>query len=253
MSIRAADGVALFLDFDGTLVDIAPRPDQVRVEEDLPRDLRRLHARLGGALAIVTGRPVSVIDGFLAPERFDVAGLHGVERRTGATLAGRHPEDYPDLRAGVARLTRETADLPAILVEDKGCSVALHWRLATPSDAARAQAVVAAVADTLHPGFRLQRGKAVAEILPADATKGHAIRAFLRAAPYAGRQAVFLGDDVTDEEGFADVNEDGGVSVKVGGGPTIAERRLAGPEAVRDCLARWAAGEPVDPAALPRA
>ena len=253
MDTKQPGGFAVFLDFDGTLVEIAPRPDQVRVDEALPGDLRRLHGRLDGALAIVTGRPITVIDGFLAPERFDVAGLHGVERRTGAELLGCRPEDHPDLRAGVARLLSETADIPAILIEDKGCSVAVHWRLATPSDAERAEAVVVSVADTLRARFRLQRGKSVAEILPISATKGHAIRAFLRAAPYAGRTAVFAGDDVTDEEGFDDVNAVGGISVKIGSGPTIAERRLSDLEDVRRLVARWAAGEPVDPTVLPRA
>ncbi len=244
---------AVFLDFDGTLVEIAPRPDQVRVPEELARGMEAVRTRLGGALAVVTGRPIATIDGFLVPARFDVAGLHGVERRAGSITDGCRPEAHPALRAGVVVLQRETADIPAILVEDKGCSVAVHWRLATPADTERAEAVVERVARGLHPSYRLQRGKAVGEILPASATKGHAIRTFLRAPPYAGRRAIFFGDDVTDEEGFNDVNADGGVSVRVGSGPTIAQRRLAHPEDVRALLARWAAGAPLDPETLPRA
>jgi trehalose 6-phosphate phosphatase len=251
MSTDAPTAYAVFLDFDGTLVEIAPRPDQVRVAEGLPARMEAVRARLDGALAVVTGRPIATIDGFLAPARFDVAGLHGVERRMGDVTDGCRPEAHPALRAGVAALQRETADIPAILVEDKGCSVAVHWRLATPSDAERAEDVVAEIARGLHPAYRLQRGKAVAEILPATATKGHAIRAFLRAPPYAGRRAIFFGDDVTDEEGFNDVNADGGVSVRIGSGPTIAQRRLARPEDVRELLAHWADGAPVDPEALP--
>ncbi len=245
--------LALFLDFDGTLVEIAPRPDAVRVDPDLVPTLERLRERLGGALAIVTGRPVSVIDDFLKPARFDVAGLHGVERRTDGALTGGRAEDHPALRAEVQRLQARVADLDAVLIEDKGASVAVHWRLAAPEDAARAEAVVKEAAAALGSDYRLQLGKAVGEIVPASATKGHAIRAFLEAAPYAGRRAVFLGDDRTDEIAFASVNEDGGVSVRVGDGDTVARRRLADPEAVRALLRAWADGAPLDPNALPEA
>ena len=244
---------ALFLDFDGTLVDIAPRPDQVIVPPALPPALARLRSRLGGALAIVTGRPIATIDGFLAPERFDVGGLHGVELRRGSAVAGCEPEAHPALRAGVARLQRAVANLDAVLIEDKGCSVAVHWRLATPTDAERAQTAVEGVARDLGEAYRLQLGKAVGEILPATATKGHAIRSFQQEAPYAGRRAVFLGDDLTDEKAFATVNADGGLSVRVGGGETIATRRLPEPEDVRRVLLAWADGAPIDPEALPRA
>ncbi|MGY2052142.1 trehalose-phosphatase [Methylobacterium sp. JK268] len=244
---------ALFLDFDGTLVDIAPRPDAVVVPPALPHALARLRARLGGALAIVTGRPIATIDGFLAPERFDVGGLHGVELRRGDRATGGDPAAHPALRDGVARLQRATADLDAVLIEDKGCSVAVHWRLAAPAAAEAAQQAVRRIAADLGEAYRLQLGKAVGEILPASATKGHAIRSFQEAPPYAGRRALFLGDDLTDEKAFATVNADGGISVRVGGGETIAQRRLATPEEVRDLILRWAHGEPVDPEALPRA
>ena len=244
---------ALFLDFDGTLVEIAPRPDAVRVDPALVPTLERLRERLGGALAIVTGRPVSVIDDFLAPARFDVAGLHGVERRVAGVLGGGRAEDHPDLRAGVERLKAETATLDAVLIEDKGASVAVHWRLATPDDAGRAEELVKAVAADLGAAYRLQLGKAVGEIVPASATKGHAIRAFHEAAPYAGCRAIFLGDDRTDEIAFASVNEDGGISVRVGEGATVAARRLADPEAVRALLTAWAEGGAIDPDALPAA
>ncbi|MER2252011.1 trehalose-phosphatase [Methylorubrum podarium] len=250
---RQTTDIALFLDFDGTLVEIAPRPDAVQVDPGLVPALERLRERLGGALAIVTGRPVAVIDDFLKPARFDIAGLHGVERRVQGRLSGGRPEDHPDLRAGVERLHAETARYEAVLIEDKGASVAVHWRLAAPGDAQAAEAIVKAVASDLGAAYRLQLGKAVGEIVPADATKGHAIRAFLEAAPYAGRRAVFLGDDRTDEIAFASVNEDGGVSVRVGEGETVAGRRLADPAEVRALLAAWAEGAPIDPDALPTA
>ncbi|TGD99081.1 trehalose-phosphatase [Methylobacterium nonmethylotrophicum] len=244
---------ALFLDFDGTLVDIAPRPDQVVVPPALPSGLERLRTRLGGALALVTGRPIATIDGFLAPERFDVGGLHGVEQRLGGRIVGGDPASHPALREGVGTLQQAVADLDGVLIEDKGCSVAVHWRLAGEDAAARAQEAIELVAGALGDAYRLQRGKAVAEILPASATKGHAIRAFLREPPYAGRRAVFIGDDLTDEKAFVPVNQDGGISVRVGPGETVARHRLADPEAVRALLLAWAEGGAIDPEALPLA
>ncbi|KQQ44433.1 HAD family hydrolase [Methylobacterium sp. Leaf125] len=244
---------ALYLDFDGTLVEIAPKPDQVRVDPALAPALEKLRTRLGGALAIVTGRPIRVIDDFLVPARFDVAGLHGVERRVDGVVSGGSAEDHPALRAQVPALHAAVTDLEHVLIEDKGASVAVHWRLATPSDAAAAEEAVKAAAVSLGSAYRLQLGKAVGEIVPASATKGHAIRALAENPPYAGRRAIFLGDDLTDEKAFAVINETGGVSVRIGGAETIASRRLIDPEDVRRLLYAWAEGAPIDPDALPAA
>ena len=245
--------IALFLDFDGTLAEIAPRPDAVQVEPGLVETLERLRDRLGGALAIVTGRPVTVIDGFLAPSRLDAAGLHGVERRVGGAISGGRAEDHPELRQQVQRLQAESRVLANVLIEDKGASVAVHWRLASADDAGRAEALVKDAADALGGTYRLQLGKAVGEIVPAQATKAHAIRAFLEQAPYAGRRPVFFGDDRTDEIAFASVAEDGGIAVRVGDGDTVASRRLPDPAAVRALLRDWAEGGAIDPEALPPA
>ena len=244
---------ALFLDFDGTLVDIAPRPDAVVVDSGLVPALERLRDRLGGALAIVTGRPIAVIDDFLAPARFDVAGLHGVELRAGGHLSEADALDQTAFRAGVARLKDAAAELDNVLIEDKGASVAVHWRLADEGHARAARAIVTAVAGDLGAAYRLQLGKAVGEILPAGATKGRAIRAFLGSAPYAGRRALFLGDDRTDELAFETVNADGGVSVRVGEGETVAARRLATPATVRALVESWAKGAAIEPDRLPPA
>ncbi|MBE7204640.1 MAG: trehalose-phosphatase, partial [Parafilimonas terrae] len=140
-----------------------------------------------------------------------------------------------------------------VLIEDKGASVAVHWRLASPDDAGRAEALVKAAAETLGGAYRLQLGKAVGEIVPAQATKAHAIRAFMEQAPYAGRIPVFLGDDRTDEIAFASVTEDSGVAVRIGDGETVATRRLPDPAAVRALLRTWAEGGVIDPEALPPA
>jgi trehalose 6-phosphate phosphatase len=248
-----ADGFALFLDFDGTLVEIAPTPDAVRVAPELPDDLAVLRDRLDGALAVVTGRPVATIDAFLGARDFDVGGMHGGEIRRSGHLAGCVPSEHPLLREAVDAFTTTLSGLDGVLIEDKGCSVAVHWRLAGADAAHEAESMVETMGSGLRPRYRLQRGKAVAEILPASWTKGEAIRSFQTMAPYAGRRAVFFGDDLTDEEAFKTVNADGGLSVRIGEGMTAAICRLASPADVRAVLHGWAAGEPIDPAALPLA
>jgi trehalose 6-phosphate phosphatase len=230
---------ALFLDFDGTLVDIAERPQDVRVDPALPATLARLRDRLGGALAVVSGRPVAFLDERLAPLRFDAAGLHGIEHRIAERYSPCRPEDHPQLREQVARLQRVVASHPGMLIEDKGCSVAVHWRLA-PDKADVALALARDAASHLGAAYRIQYGKAVAEILPAASGKGRVIEAFLTQVPYRGRRPVFIGDDLTDELGFEVVNAVGGLSVRIGGGDTVAKGRLNTPADLRRCLTRWA-------------
>lgn len=226
---------ALFLDFDGTLVDLAPRPDAVTVEPGLADAMSTLARRLDGAFAIVTGRSIATVDTFFAPHRFDAAGLHGSEMRVGGTALPAPPPP--------AEFRREVDGLRAaaqgLVVEDKGTTVALHWRLA-PQLREQAQALAAAALQRLGAGWRLQTGKAVLEILPAQAGKGRAISTLLSLPPYRGRLPVFVGDDDTDENGFAAVIAAGGLAVRVGEGPTLAPLRLAGPAALRGALLAWA-------------
>src|SRR5829696_8810710 len=189
-------GWALFLDFDGTLVEIAERPDAVVVPADLGRTLQTLHDRLGGAMALVTGRSIAVIDDFLAPDRFDVAGLHGAEHRLAGRLFPCRAEDHPDLRRAITALEERFAAEPGVFIEDKGCSVAVHWRLAPEAEDLAAQ-TINEMAAALGPTYRLQMGKAVAEVLPARASKGGIIRHLLTAGgAYRGRRAIFIGDDL---------------------------------------------------------
>jgi trehalose 6-phosphate phosphatase len=232
-------GYALFLDFDGTLADIAPHPDAVSVDADLGDVLARLAARLDGALAIVTGRPIAVIDRHFAPYRFDVAGLHGAELRLGGHM-GSPPRD-PALGREVARLADRFAAEPSVVIEDKGGTVAVHWRLA-PEAAARVEQAVEESRGRLGRGWRIQRGKAVLELVPAGASKGAAIRTILADPPYKGRRPVFAGDDVTDEDGFAFVQQAGGLAFRVGPEPTVARRRISSPAALRRVIRSWAAG-----------
>ena len=230
---------ALFLDFDGTLVEIADRPDAVIVPPGLGQTLTALRDRLGRAMAIVTGRSIAVIDGFLAPDRFDVAGLHGAEYRLAGELFPCRPQDHPELRRGIDELEERFASEPGILIEDKGCSVAVHWRLAPEAEELASQTIIE-LAAALGPAYRLQLGKAVAEVLPARASKGGIIRHFLTEGPFRGRSPIFIGDDLTDEQAFEVVDAIGGMSIRVGPGPTRARYRVEAPSSLRELLARWA-------------
>jgi trehalose 6-phosphate phosphatase len=228
---------ALFLDFDGTLVDIAATPERVIVEPALVDTLGRLHHRLEGALALVSGRPIEAIDRWLAPLVLPVAGIHGAERRR----ADGHIERLAaaPLEA-VAELAEQLAALhPGLRVERKGLAVALHYRQAPEFEATCLAAMSDAV--TREPSLHLLRGKKVVEVLPSGVSKGHAIEAFLRESPFAGRRPLFIGDDITDEDGFAAVQRVGGVSIKVGEGDSVAAYRLGSAAGVRHWLAAAAA------------
>lgn len=220
---------ALFLDFDGTLVDLAPQPHAVHVPEPLIVLLRDLHRQMHGALAVVSGRPIAQLDTFLAPLRIPVAGVHGAERRD---AQGRlHLLDTPALDR-VERAARQLAQAhPGLLVESKRGSLALHYRQAPELEQLCLATMEKAVAES--PGVSLLRGKMVAEAKPGGASKGRAIEDFLREPPFAGRTPVFIGDDVTDEIGFSTVQGLGGLGIKVGEGATAATRRLADPAALR--------------------
>ncbi|MET0530854.1 MAG: trehalose-phosphatase [Microvirga sp.] len=233
------DSCALFLDFDGTLVDIVERPDAVSVDPALPAILTRLRERLSGAMAIISGRPVSFLDNRLSPNLYDVAGLHGLEHRIAGELHLCDPDEHPQLRRMVGRLHEAVAGKTGVLIEDKGCSVAIHWRLA-PQERDFALATAQAAIEALGSEYRLQHGKAVAEILPSAAGKGRVIERFLHAPPYKGRKPIFVGDDLTDENGFKTVNAHGGLSIRIGAGDTVAKVRLGTPADLRHCLSMWA-------------
>lgn len=236
---------ALFLDFDGTLVEIAERPDAVVVDAALPKTLARLRDVLGGAFAVVSGRSISTLDGFLAPERFDAAGVHGVERRIGGDLFGSGPEDPREFGRAIETVRCLTMGHEGLLIEDKGSSFAVHWRL-RPDLAEDAVKAVEAVASQLGPRYRVQHGKAVAEVLPAQAGKGAAIGWFLDHPRYHGRRPIFVGDDLTDEHGFLAVNERNGISVRIGDGTSAATHRLGSPAQLKHLLQRWAASGRID-------
>jgi trehalose 6-phosphate phosphatase len=220
---------ALFLDFDGTMVDIAPQPHAVHVPKPLLALLPLLDRYLGGAVAVISGRPIDQIDAFLQPLRLPVAGVHGAERR-GADgrlhLLNTHPLDHVEEAARSL-----SAQHDGLLVESKRGSLALHYRMAPHLEELCVRTMQDAVAES--PGIALLRGKMVVEAKPGGASKGRAIEDFLGEAPFAGRVPLFIGDDVTDEVGFSTVQRLGGLGIKIGEGTSAAWRRMPDPTALR--------------------
>lgn len=228
-------GCALFVDFDGTLADLAPRPDAVALLPGLTDTLKALHRRLDGALAVVSGRPIEQLDRLLAPLMLPCAGVHGAERRQASGEVMRLEtalEGVLETLAGQAEAL--AAQHPGLLVERKPGAVALHYRLAPAFEAACFALMERTVAQ--HPGLTLLHGKQVVEAKPMGASKGHAIEAFMAETPFAGRRPLFAGDDVTDEAGFAAAQRLGGCGIKVGEGSTLARWRLPHPAALRHWL-----------------
>ncbi|AQR69344.1 trehalose-phosphatase [Janthinobacterium sp. LM6] len=232
LQLLGTPSTAVFLDFDGTLVDLAPTPDGVRLEAGVIEALALLAERHGGALALISGRPIAQIDAMLAPLVLPVAGVHGVERR-GAD-GKLHVAATPDVSPVLARALALAAMHPGLLVEQKRGAVALHYRLAPELEQLCMQEMTAAV--QACPGILLLHGKMVLEAKPSATDKGGAIAAFLRETPFAGRRPVFAGDDTTDEAGFAFVQQAGGQGIKVGNGPSAATLHLASPRALRAAL-----------------
>ncbi len=229
---RLTPADALFLDFDGTLVALAETPEAIEVPPALVALLTDLHALLGGALAIVSGRQVDSIDRFLAPLRLPAAGEHGVQRRdaTGAN----HEQHTPDLHFVLDAVNELAGKYSGLLVERKHAAIALHYRLAPELQAVCQETMTRIV--TGQPQLELLHGKFVFEVKPSGVNKGTAIDAFMREAPFAGRRPVFAGDDTTDETGFAVIQPLGGVAIKVGTGATIAQHGLDSPRAVYEWL-----------------
>ena len=229
----------LFLDIDGTLVDFAARPDGVCVDPALKSILRLVLEATGGAVALISGRSIVDIDRILAPLQLPVAGQHGVERRNAAGDICVYAMPTARLRSVAKTLERLAAQSPALLFENKGATLALHYRR-VPGLAPYLIEIMHGLLASLGGGFELLAGNMVFEIKPGGANKGTAIAEFMQERPFRGRVPVFIGDDLTDEYGFKLVNSLGGHSVKVGAGVTAARWRLAGPNAVRAWLGAFA-------------
>lgn len=232
------DACALFLDVDGTLVDFDVDPAGVRVLPRVRQAIGAISERLHGAVALVSGRPLAQLDALFAPLRLPAAGLHGHQFRAEAEAEARM-----DLPAGIPAFLHElhrqathlAAAHPGLRVEDKGVSLALHWRAAP--NAAAAVAGFAGTRIASLPGYRLQPGDHVIEFVPEGADKGLALERMMTRPPFTGRVPVFVGDDLTDECGFAAANRAGGWSVLVGARTrSAATHALAGPGAVHAWL-----------------
>lgn len=226
---------AYFFDIDGTLVDFADTPTAVEVSDDVRRLLERLYECAGGAVALMSGRPIFEIDRLFPNVRMPVAGQHGVERRNAAGVHSRHTAPTERFEEARRQLHAAIADKPGLLLEDKGVSLALHYRR-VPELADFVHRTMRDILPQLAGLYSLQLGKSVVEVKPAGKDKGLAVLEFLEEAPFAGRSPVFVGDDDTDEYGFHVVNRLGGDSIKVGAGATAARWRLADVEAVRHWL-----------------
>lgn len=222
-------GCALFLDVDGTLLEFAAHPRAVQVAPALLQLLERLHERFDGALALVSGRALADLDRLFAPLVLPAAGQHGAELRLpGGRRVSHAPAMADDVVAGLRRLA---AAQPGLLLEDKGGSIALHYRMAPQLEDLALHAAQEA-AGRLGERWEVQAGKFVCELRPRGYGKGGAIRELMAQAPFAGRRPVFVGDDETDEDGFDAVNALGGQTIKVGPGDTRALRRVADVNAV---------------------
>ena len=231
------DGVALFLDFDGTLVELAETPDSIRVAPHLSPLLQRLQRRLDGRLAIISGRAIGDLERHLDCAGLAVSGSHGLELRL---RDGSHvPLSVPlGLDHARERVTAFAAAVPGLLAEAKPFSVALHYRK-VPEREAEVHGFMAQLA--ADSGLTLQRGKMVAELRPAGADKGDAVRALMAEPEFAGARPVFVGDDLTDEDAFRAAAALGGGGVLVGPArPTAARWRLDGVPAVAGWLEQLA-------------
>jgi trehalose 6-phosphate phosphatase len=230
---------ALFLDLDGTVIDIAETPQGVRVAPDLPAVLAAVAARLGGALAVLSGRPIADIDRLLEPCRFPAAGVHGAELRFAPHAdVQRIISTFPrELAAHIARL----AETPGVIVENKAAAVAVHYRNAPAGSGA---AIEAALTELMRQpygeGLTLLSGKSVHEVKPARVGKDTALAALMSVAPFLDRRPIVIGDDVTDEAAFRVAPRFGGFGVAVGRMRPFARALLAGPAEVRAWLGRIA-------------
>jgi trehalose 6-phosphate phosphatase len=227
---------ALFLDFDGTLADIAPHPDEVYVHADMVSTLQSAYHLFNGALAIVSGRRIAEIDRFLAPLILPAAGEHGVQwRNSRGDFFELDTKKLTPLLEPIIQAAQYLASLhPGLLLEQKTAGFALHYRMAPALYTLCWHTMAPMVQRT--PALTLMRGKYVIEVVPSAIDKGTAIQSFLLKPPFEGRTPIFMGDDVTDEAGFATAQELGGYGVKVGAGPSVAQHRCPNPAALRAWL-----------------
>lgn len=224
--------VAVLLDLDGTLLELAPGPDEVVVPQTLPVLLDDLAMQLNGALALVSGRPLPAIDALLRPFRSAAAGLHGTEIRLTAESPIERTVLATSPRAVIPHVPALSRSLKPPLIEDKGACLAIHHRF-DHDELATIRAQLLAAMDKHAPDLELLEGRLVLEIKPRSVDKGTACARLLATPAFAGRTPIYFGDDTTDLDAFRFIDAAGGWSVGVG--PRVAghtARRLSGPPEV---------------------
>jgi trehalose 6-phosphate phosphatase len=234
---------AVLLDIDGTLLDLAPTPREVWVPPGLANTLSQLHAKTAGALALVSGRSLNDIDLIFAPEQFPAVGGHGAEMRVSIdseSVAVHAPPMEKELKRRLAAIAKLS---PGILLEDKGYSLALHYRLAPHAEKAIYEAVSLIRADLPNAPIEVLPGKCVCEIKHSGFTKATGVRELMTHEPFRGRRPFFIGDDVTDESVFAIMPDFGGLAFSVGRRAQGVAGHFDEPRDVRAWLARLVEGE----------
>ena len=229
---------AILLDIDGTLLDLAPTPREVWVPPGLAQTLELLHRRTGGALALVSGRSLNDIDLIFAPAEFPAVGGHGAEMRVSIdseSVATHAPPLDKELKRRLAAIAKLS---PGILLEDKGYSLALHYRLAPHAEKAIYEAVSLIRADLPNAPIEVLPGKCVCEIKHSGFTKATGVLELMTHEPFRGRHPLFIGDDVTDETVFAIMPDLRGLAFSVGRRAQGVAGHFDEPSDVREWLAR---------------
>ena len=232
------DQIAIFLDVDGTLLDLAPTPLEVSVPAGLRNALATLKSRLGGAIAFISGRPIAEIDRIFDPLRLSAVGGHGAEIRfqPGTEIQrSRIATLDKDLRDEFAQIVQLD---PGILVEDKGFSIAIHYRLSPQFGGDVMKHVATICRHERCASLEVLPGKLVVEIKPNGYDKGSGLREMMSVAPFIGRKPIFIGDDITDDAAFAVLPDFGGIGFSVGGIVPGATFNFDGPQDVRLWLER---------------
>src|SRR5512140_160913 len=240
---RRLDDCAILLDIDGTLLDLAPTPREVWVPPGLSKTLNLLLEKTSGALALVSGRSLNDIDLIFAPAQFPAVGGHGAEMRLSTdseAVASHAPPMDKELKRRLAAIAKLS---PGILLEDKGYSLALHYRLAPHAERAIYEAVSLIRADLPNAPIEVLPGKCVCEITPAGFDKATGVRELMTHEPFLRRRPIFIGDDVTDESVFAIMPDFGGLAFSVGRRAKGVASHFDEPRDVREWLARLVEGE----------
>ncbi len=224
-SIDDLEQYCIFLDLDGTLVEIEDRPDDVRIDPATLRFIERLRDKVGRALALLSGRDIHVIDRLLYPLVLPVAGVHGLQRRDASGRLHSPIIDQSVVDAIATKIEAAFVSEPGVIIERKTGAVAIHFRL-RPDFEKRCLALARKIICD-RPGLDMIKGKMVCEIRVHGNDKGAVIATFLEERPFKGRRPIFAGDDATDEPGFVTANARDGVSIKIGENPTAAKFRVA--------------------------